>query len=206
MTLTRSQAGDSIPVMASYETRTRRFSRAEYEKLIDLGVFQPGEAIELIGGELMVAEPQGAAHYTAIRKTAKVLEAAFGPGWEVRTQGPIELDEDSEPEPDVAVVPGSPADYRSAHPSYPALTVEVAGSSLAADRELKGSLYARAGLRDYWVLNLVDRILEVYREPVTDSAAPFGWRYARRDVFDASARVAPLAAPGTSIPVATLLP
>jgi Uma2 family endonuclease len=192
--------------MARYETRTRRFSRAEYEKLIELGVFQPGEAIELIGGELMVAEPQGAAHYTAIRKTAKALEGAFGPGWDVRTQGPIGLDEDSEPEPDVAVVPGDPGDYGRAHPSRPALTVEVAESSLGADRRRKGSLYARAGLPDYWVLNLVDRVLEVYREPAPDSAAPFGWRYARREVFDASGRATPLAAPGSSIPVAHLLP
>src|SRR5713101_2198450 len=58
--------------MADYETRTRRFTRAEYERLIDLGVFQPGEDIELIGGELMVVEPQGAPHYTAIRKTANL--------------------------------------------------------------------------------------------------------------------------------------
>ncbi len=195
-----------MPLMATYETGIRRFSRAEYEKLIDLGVFQPGEAIELIGGELMVAEPQGAAHYTAIRKIAKALEAAFGPGWEVRAQGPIGLDEDSEPEPDVAVVPGSPEDYRRAHPSRPALTVEVAESSLGADRLRKGSLYARAGLQDYWVLNLVERVLEVYREPAPDTAAPFGWHYARCEVFDASARVTPLAAPGSSIPVAHLLP
>src|SRR5881397_669692 len=77
--------------MADYEVKTRRFSRVEYEKLIDLGIFQPGEPIELIGGELMVAEPQGAAHYTAIRKTVRALEAAFGPGWDVRSQGPIGL-------------------------------------------------------------------------------------------------------------------
>lgn len=192
--------------MKAYETRTRRWSRAEYEKLIDLGVFQPGEPIELIGGQLMVAEPQGAAHYTAIQKTAKALEAAFGPGWVVRTQGPIGLDDDSEPEPDVAVVPGTSDDYRSAHPSRPALTVEVAESSLGADRERKGSLYARAGLTDYWVLNLVDRVLEVYREPAADSAAPFGWHYAWRAVFDTSGRVIPLAAPGSSLLVATLLP
>ncbi|PYN80762.1 MAG: hypothetical protein DMD96_11835 [Candidatus Rokuibacteriota bacterium] len=192
--------------MTSYEPRTRRFSRAEYERLIDLGVFQPGEAIELIGGELMVAEPQGAAHYTAILKTARALEAAFGPGWVVRTQGPIGLDEDSEPEPDIAVVPGSPDDYGRAHPSHAALTVEVAESSLGLDRQRKGSLYARAGLPDYWVLNLVDRVLEVYREPVSDSASLFGWRYARSEVFDASARVTPLATPGSSIPVSQLLP
>src|SRR5213596_3176577 len=192
--------------MADYETRTRRFTRAEYERLIDLGVFQPGEDIELIGGELMVAEPQGAAHYTAIRKAAKALEAAFGPGWHARTQGPIGLDDDSEPEPDIAIVPGSPEDYSRAHPSRPVLTVEVSESSLAIDRHHKGSLYARAGLPDYWILNLVDRVLEVYREPAADSAAPFGWRYTRSEVFDAAARVTPLAAPGSSVSVLLLLP
>src|SRR5260370_136696 len=130
--------------------------------------------MEVIGGELMVAEPQSAPHYTAIQKTAKALEAAFGPGWTVRSQGPIGLDDDSEPEPDVAVVQGSLEDYGRAHPSRPALTVEVAESSLAVDRQHKGSLYARAGLPDYWILNLVDRVLEVYREPAPDAAASFG--------------------------------
>jgi len=192
--------------MVDYETRTRRFTRAEYERLIDLGVFQPGEPIELIGGELMVAEPQGAPHYTAIRKTAKALEAAFGPGWEVRTEGPIGLDDESEPEPDIAVVLGSPDDYARAHPSRPVLTIEVAESSLALDRQHKGSLYARAGLADYWVLNLVDRVLEVYRGPIEDSSAPFGWRYGHREVLGGSARVTPLAAPRSSIAVAQLLP
>jgi hypothetical protein len=81
------------------------------------------------------------------------------------------------------------------HPSRPVLTVEVAESSLAADRQRKGSLYARAGLSDYWV-----------REPAPDSAAPFGWRYTRSEVFDATARVTPLAAPGSSVPVSQLLP
>lgn len=192
--------------MVDYETRTRRFTRAEYERLIDLGVFQPDEAIELIGGELMVSEPQGAPHYTAIRKTAKALESAFGSGWEVRTEGPIGLDDDSEPEPDVAVVPGAPEDYARAHPSRAALTVEVAESSLAFDRQHKGSLYARAGLADYWVLNLIDRVLEVYRDPIEDPGAPFGWRYAERQVLGLSARVVPLAAPGASVSVSQLLP
>lgn len=193
-----------MQVMARYETR--RFSRAEYEKLIEIGFFQPGDPIELIGGELMVAEPQGAEHYTAIRRTARALEVAFGSGWDVRTQGPIGLDDESEPEPDVAVVPGSLDDYSREHPARPVLTVEVAVSSLGVDRQRKGSVYARAGLTDYWVLNLVDRVLEVYREPVADSAAPFGWRYGRLEMLGADADVTPLAAPAASIPVARLLP
>jgi Uma2 family endonuclease len=192
--------------MASYEARTRRFSRAEYERLIELGVFQPGEAIELLGGELVVAEPQGAAHYTAIVKTMRALQAAFGAGWTVRMQGPIGLDDESEPEPDVAVVRGTVEDYSRAHPQRPALTVEVAESSLIIDRQHKASLYARAGLSDYWIVNLVDRVLEVYREPVPDPAAPFGWRYAQSEVFNASERVTPLAAPGSSVNVSHLLP
>jgi Uma2 family endonuclease len=195
-----------MPPMAAYEIRTRRFTRAEYDRLIEVGIFQPDEHIELIGGELLVAEPKGAAHYTAVVKTARVLEAAFGPGWYVRREGPVGLDDDSEPEPDVAVVPGEPDDYSRAHPSRPVLTVEIAESSLADDRRRKGSLYARAGLAEYWVLNLIDRVLEVYREPAPDPTAPFGWRYTRSEVFAASAFVTPLAAPAARVAVAQLLP
>ena len=190
--------------MAEYETR--RFSRLEYEKLIDLGVFQPGEALELLGGHLLVAEPQGAAHYTAIVKTARALQVAFGSASYVRIQGPIGLDDESEPEPDVAIVPGTVDDYRRAHPSRAVLVVEVAEASLAFDRDYKGSLYARGGVPDYWVLNLVDRVLEVYREPRADAAAPFGWRYTWSEVIRPGVRLAPLAAPVASVAVSQLLP
>ena len=173
---------------------------------IDPGFCSSSRTTELIGGEPRPAEPQSPAHYTAIQKTARALAATFGSGWEVRTQGPIRLDNGSEPEPDVTVVPGSPDDYRSRHPSRPTLTVEVAESSLETDRISKGSLYARAWLAEYWVLNLTDRVLEVYRKPVADPSAPFGWRYAHRDVLDAATRVIPLAASDSSIVVAALLP
>ena len=192
--------------MTTYKTRTRRFTRAEYDRMIELGVLHEDERIELIGGQLMVAEPKGAPHYTATQKTARALEAAFGPGWNIRREGPVGLDDDSEPEPDVAVVPGSLDDYRSEHPARPVLTVEVSESTLVIDRRHKGSLYARAGLADYWIVNLIDRVVEIYRDPVPDSRAPFGWRYSRREVLDASARVTPLAAPEARIPVASFLP
>ena len=191
--------------MATYGTKTRRFSRAEYDRLIELGLFEEDEHIELIGGELIVAEPEGAGHYTAVVKRARALEAAFGAGWYVRLAGPIGLDDESEPEPDVAVVEGGVDDYSRAHPSRAVLMVEVAHSSLASDRHRKNSLYARAGLLDYWILNLRDRVLEIYREPVADAAAPFGWRYARVELFEATARVTPLALPHARIAVASFL-
>jgi len=191
-------------LMAIPDRKTRRWSRIEYDRLIDLGVFQPGDPIELIGGELLVAEPQGAPHYTSIQKTARALERAFVPSWNTRTQGPMGLDDESEPEPDVAVVPGEPEDYGSAHPSGAALVVEVSESSLAFDRGHKGSVYARAGIQDYWIVNLVDRVLEVYREPAPDAAAPFGASYARREVFDPTSQVSPLAAPHARIQVRDL--
>ena len=75
------------PVMNTYETRTRRWTRTEYDRLIELGVFEADEHLELIGGELIAGEPHGAEHYTAICMSTKALEAAFGPGWVVQPQG-----------------------------------------------------------------------------------------------------------------------
>ena len=119
---------------------------------------------------------------------------------------PIVLDDQSEPEPDVVVVPGQPRDYRDAHPSQPVLVVEVADTSLALDRLRKGGLYARAGVADYWVLNLIDEVLEVSREPVRAASARYGWTYDSVSLLRRDALVTPLAAPSARIRVATLLP
>jgi len=189
-----------------YSTRVRSWTRTEYERLIEVGVFRPGEPLELLGGQMIVAEPQGSAHHTALGLVEDALRVAFGPAWLVRSQGPIALDDESEPEPDVAVAPGSRRDYSRAHPARPVLVVEVAESSLALDRDYKGSLYARAQLQDYWILNLLSRVLEVYREPAVEPSAPFGWRYASKHVLDAGVAIAPLAAPDAPVRVSDLLP
>jgi Uma2 family endonuclease len=189
-----------------YPVRTKQWTRLEYDRLIEIGVFRPGDPIELLGGDLVVAEPQSSPHYTAIGLAEDALRRAFGSGWLIRTQGPIALDDESEPEPDVAVAPGSVRDYSREHPARPALVVEVALSSLSLDRDYKGSLYARAQLPDYWIVNLTDRVLEIYRQPVADAAAAFGWRYASTVVLDPEAAVTPLAAPGTVVAVADRLP
>ena len=182
--------------------RTRRWTRAEYDRLIPVGVFQPGDPVELLGGEPIVAEPQSEPHYTAIGLIEDALRAALPSG----CQGPIALDDESEPEPDIAVVPGGRRDYGRAHPARPVLVVEVPASSFYLDRQHKGSLYARAGLIDYWILDLAHRRLEVYREPTPDATAPFGWRYGAVEHLGSGGTVAPLAAPDARVGVSDLLP
>jgi len=103
-------------------------------------------------------------------------------------------------------VRGRHADYRSAHPTRAALIVEVAESSLTFDRVQKGSLYARAGIVDYWIVNLVDRVVEVYRDPSPDLTAPFGWRYASVERFRPPAALTLLGVPAVAILIAALLP
>src|SRR6267142_4626562 len=128
--------------------RTRRWTRREYDRLIELGVLHEDEPIELLAGRLAVREPQRTPHAVATQLVAEALRAAFGAGWSVRVQLPLALDEESEPDPDVAVVRGAPRDYLREHPSVPGLVVEVAHDSLRADRTLKARLYARAAIAD----------------------------------------------------------
>jgi Uma2 family endonuclease len=186
--------------------QTRRWKRVEYERMIECGLFAPGERVELIDGLLVVREPQSARHVTAVSLVEEALRRAFAPGWHVRAHAPVALDEDSEPEPDVSVVPGHPRDYAEAHPTRPVLVVEVAVTSLAFDREHKASLYARAGVPDYWLVNTIDAVLEVRRRPLPADATPYGWLYEEVGVLGADATVRPLAVPQAAIRVGDLLP
>jgi Uma2 family endonuclease len=182
-----------------------RWQRAEYDWLVSIGMFD-GEALELIGGQLHVAEPQGSSHASAIAKADYALRAIVPPGWMVQTQSPISLDDESEPEPDLVVVSGQPDGHHKAHPTLPALVIEVAESSLDFDRLLKGSLYARARVPDYWIVNLIGGVVEVYRDPAPDASAVFGWGYRSVTRLAAPATIAPLAWSGERVAVADLLP
>ena len=183
----------------------RRFTRVEYQKLAET-IFLPDERLELIDGQLVLREPQDTPHAVGSQLALRAVDRAFGAGWNVRPGLPVALDDMSEPEPDVAVVPGDPRDYLDAHPEHPVLIVEVSWSRLAFDRRHKASLYARAGIADYWVVNLVDRVVEVHREPVADASAPYGFSYRSITQLAPPATVTPLAAPSAVIPVADLLP
>jgi Uma2 family endonuclease len=197
--LTAERPNSSIAAMPA----PRRWTRKEYDYLVALGILQQREPVELIGGQLIVIEPK-APHAAVVRRVAGALRAVFGRGV-VRIQESVALDDDSEPEPDVAVVPGPRTDDYDARPVRPTLIVEVADASLAFDRTYKGSLYARSGVTDYWIVDARRRLLEVHREPVAALAAPFGWRYARARTLKEDAAISPLAAPRTTIAIARLL-
>jgi Uma2 family endonuclease len=188
------------------EIQTRKLTRLEYERMVDAEILGPEDRVELLGGTIVLKEPQYSPHATAIQLAARALRRAFAEGWDVRVQLPLALADDSEPEPDVWVVPGDPRDYHDRHPETAALVVEVALSRVAFDRGYKASLYASGGIADYWIVDLRARRLEMQREPVPDPSAPFGSRYGRTVALGTDQRIAPLAMPSAEIAVADLLP
>lgn len=146
----------------------RPLRRAEYDQLIALGAFQD-ERIELLEGQLVAMTPIGAPHSSAIQVLTMLLVPALLGRASVRIQSPFAALDTSEPEPDVAIVPLGA--YRTEHPSEAYLLIEVAESSLGRDRGLKQRIYARAGVPEYWIVNIAERCIEVYREPRHDGYA-----------------------------------
>jgi Uma2 family endonuclease len=143
-------------------SRWRPLRRSEYEHLVELGSFA-GEKVELLQGRIVEMSPQGRAHAYAVTQLVRRLVPAIGDRAVVRVQMPMALSELSEPEPDLAVV--AAADYLDEHPRQALLLIEVADSSLADDRKIKRRLYAEAQIPEYWIVNLLDGVVEVHREP-----------------------------------------
>ena len=190
--------------MGGQTVQTRRWTREEYDRMIATGIFHPEERLELIEGEIVHMTPQGSGHATAVSLMEEALRRVFGPGLVVRVQMPLALDAESEPEPDIAVVVGEPRDYRGEHPRTAVLVVEVADTTLSFDRSRKAVLYARAGIQEYWLLNLKERCLEIHRAPQAIGSTDA--RYSSRRVAGAGESVAPLGCPTASLSVTDLLP
>jgi Uma2 family endonuclease len=124
----------------------------------------------------------------------------------VRAQGSLDLTPYSVPDPDIAVVPGSPQGCTLQNPTSALLVVEASLTTLRYDRGRKAAPYARAGIQDYWIVNLVQRQLEVYRTPIADRSHRFRHRYDGTTVLLPGAVVSPLAAPHAHVKVTDLLP
>jgi Uma2 family endonuclease len=185
--------------------RPHRWTREEFLQMIELGWFRD-KRVELIGGVVIEMAAQFDLHLAGIIKGLDALRLAFGSGYTVRPQGSLDLSPHGIPDPDLAVTPGSLAGVGRTIATSALLVVEVSDSSLAHYRYDKSSLYAAGGIADYWIVNLVQQQLEMYRDPVADTTQPFGFRYNSRTILDPPDTVSPLVAPQARITVADLLP
>jgi Uma2 family endonuclease len=190
---------------ASAIPRAHRWTRTDYYRLGELGFFQ-NQRVELIDGRILHMSPRNPPHCITISLAFDVIRAAFGAGFYVRTQGALDLGTRSQPEPDIAVFPGAPNDYKDHHPTTALLVVEVSDSTLAYDRGRKAAVYARAAILDYWIVNLVDLQLEVYRKPMVAATRPRRFVYEEVTIVPATGVISPLAASSALIRVGDLLP
>ncbi len=151
-------------------TQIRPLTSVEYYQMIESGIIREGERVELILGQIFTMAAKGTRHTLSTRKLFKRLLALIGDRADVQSQDPITLPNNSEPEPDIVIARLRSDDYINSHPS-PAdiiLIIEVADSSIKFDREIKAALYAAAGIGEYWIINLIDDRLEIYRQPEGD--------------------------------------
>lgn len=146
-----------------------RFTVEKYHQMIEAGVFSENDKVELIEGMILQTAVVGIPQAYSVDEVYQAISKLLPVGWKAFMQRPITL-ADSEPEPDVSVVRGSGADFKDRHPgpSDIGLLIEVADSSLMFDRITKRRIYAAAGIPEYWIVNLIQRQIEVYREPMGD--------------------------------------
>lgn len=185
------------------EPTTRRFTRGEYYRMAEIGMFE-GQRVELIQGEVFRLPAHSVAHALAIAIVDGWLVRSVGDDFTVRCQLPLVASDDTEPEPDFAVLAGTPESQRE-HPTTAILVIEISDSTLAHDRR-KAGIYAARGVPEYWIVNLAARHLEVYRSPEPATDATFGFRYASRTVLAAEQSVQTQNLPLPAVTVSRLLP
>jgi len=185
----------------SFKEPERLWTRQEWDRLVELGFFD-GERLELIEGRIIPMSPQRATHSMAVELVDRFMRRAFAAGFRIRCQLPFRSADGSEPEPDFAVIAGDDPRASAQHPSSAILVVEISDTTLEHDRR-KAKLYAASGVPEYWILNLVGRNLEVYRNPLMGQGGVAGYAnsltYGERDHLSPSSASA-------DVVVADLLP
>ena len=181
-----------------------RFTVDQFYKLEELGFFGDRK-VELIRGVVyeMTSKP---AHSLATELIYPALLAVFGAGWRIRAGQPLDTGRRTLIEPDFAIVAGAIMGAGLTHPKTAELVVEISDATLWKDRTLKTHIYAQAGIADYWIVNLVDRQLELHRSPGPDPSRRGRFRYADVTIVPESDSIAPLAAPDSSIRIGELIP
>ncbi|YAG13121.1 Putative restriction endonuclease domain-containing protein [Nostoc sp. DSM 114161] len=176
--------------------------------MAETGIFHPEERLELIAGQIIKMSAKGmvtersrsTAHESAIIRTERLLRQRLGDKVLLRIQSPVQLDDYSEPEPDISVVKPNPLDYEDHHPnaSEVFLVIEIADSSLKYDREIKAMAYSKSGIIEYWILDINGRKLYMYRLPSPDG-------YRSESIFAEDVTISPLAFGDCAIVIRELL-
>ncbi len=186
------------PVERLSPVRHRRFTVAEYHKMIEVGILDENEHVELLEGEIIQMSAQEKPHARATRKLTRWFNQALDDDYAVRPQLPLTLT-DSEPAPDLAVVRAADEDAAERHPRTALLVIEVADSSARRDLEVKARTYAKAGIPEYWLVLVKQRASEVLRDP-----DPVAGSYRTRLAASGESTVTPLAFAGPVIRVRSL--
>lgn len=183
------------------EVRTRHIAVDEYYRMAEVGILRPEERVELLNGRIVEMPPIGPRHSYSVMALNALLARVLGDRAVISVQGPLRLDRFSEPQPDIIVARGPLSRYGAVHPasSDAVLLIEVAETSLSYDEREKLSSYARAGVAEYWIVNLVRDHLAVYRDPEGD-------RYRSSRIIRRGERVAPAAFPDDELLVDAILP
>jgi Uma2 family endonuclease len=178
----------------------RPLTVAEYHRMGEVGILTEDDRVELIEGQLIAMSPIGSNHAGTTNRLNRVLVRLVGERGVVAVGNPVQLDDLSEPQPDFAILKPREDDYRRAtpRPDEVLLIIEVADSSLAYDRTVKRSLYARHGIPEFWIVNLTAGVVEVCREPE-------GEQYTSISRIGSEGELEPQLLPGATIPVAALL-
>ena len=195
------------PLSSAQQPQRKRFTLEEYLRMAQDGYFAD-ERTEFIDGEILDMPPQKNPHAFAVSMLVRVLDREVGQRHWVRQQATLKIGTIAAPEPDVAVVAGPPSPEGD-YPAAALLVVEVSDTTLEYDRATKGSLYAFARIPEYWIVNLIERRIEIHREPAEDRSAQFGWRYGRIDIAAPGAEIplpASLGAGGGTLRVADVVP
>ena len=181
MTPAREPFAPSAPTNEADDScwsRIYRLTVEQYDRMVEASILAPEDRVELIEGLLVTKMGRNRPHIVSGKKTLRVLQGIIPPGWHVAKEDPVLASDDSKPEPDIAIVRGREEDYleRDVSAGDLALLSEIAESSLHADQNQMKALYAASGIPFYWIINLVDRRLEVFSEPE-------GREYRKAEVF-----------------------
>jgi Uma2 family endonuclease len=184
---------------AEVEPARRLFTREEYHCMGEVGILKPTERVELIRGEIIEMSPIGRRHVAFVNNLTQLLVLRLGGRAIVSVQNPVALDDDTEPEPDLAVLRRRAVPYKESEPATDdvLLLIEVADSSLAYDRGTKLWLYAESGIPEYWLVDTAAEAIETHRRP-----GPGGYGEMHR--VTGNATISPQAFPDIALPLAEI--